>query len=333
MGNFGDSVSLAAFIISLVALFATFAQAAQQYITTASEGYRRCQRSVMGRWADATQRRFKYRELRFEVVFHTPVLFLARPTNKRGPIPGREIYRIDGTADSYRDTLTVPPKEENSYFVHTTDDEKAGWVTLLESLQKAERESKAWDAKRGMTPRGEKHYQEEQSIYTFVQRKTRSWDFMPLDATRPFATTTLCHLIEMAGMLGIYWKTFDVTRGELTAEGNGYTFSSTQLRGLGLMVNFSIMGFSIFEAKRVIPNYTMKDYVFGSVPSILKDKEGGTRLLQVSTVQSVQRLLATFAMDAQGLQLYADKRMRRNVCSGKSPDLLRQNQTNIISNL
>jgi len=37
--------------------------------------------------------------------------------------------------------------------------------------------------------------------------------------------------------------------------------------------------------------------------------------VEVGNVTRVQNLLATFAMDAKGLQLYADRRSRRNVCS------------------
>ena len=35
-----------------------------------------------------------------------------------------------------------------------------------------------------------------------LQRKTRSWDFMPAQVTRPYATSAICHLVEMVVMLG-----------------------------------------------------------------------------------------------------------------------------------
>ncbi|KAI9742401.1 MAG: hypothetical protein M1818_003934 [Claussenomyces sp. TS43310] len=305
----GNNIALTALVISLIALFTTVAQVAQQYITTASEGYRRCQKSVMGLWAKKTKRRFKLGELRFEVLFETPVLFLARPENKRGPIPGRKICRIDGSSESYAETRTVPPAEEQAVFIRTTDDEKAGWVTLIESLQKQERESRIWESKNAITPHGNKYAKPEHTIYTFVQGKTRSWDFMPLGATKPFATTTLSHLVEMAGTLGMYWKAFDVTRGDISAEGNGYSITSSQIRGLGLMTNFSITGSSKFEATRVIPSYEVKEFVFGFVPSILQNK----RLLEVGSLERVKRLLATFSMDAKGIRLFEEKRNRRNL--------------------
>lgn len=62
--------------------------------------------------------------------------------------------------------------------VHTADDERASWVTLLSSLQLLESESRAWEERSRCTARGQRY---EEPVYTLsvgLQRKTRSWDFM-----------------------------------------------------------------------------------------------------------------------------------------------------------
>jgi hypothetical protein len=73
--NSTDALALAALVVALVALANTISQVLQQYFATA-DGYRRCSKSVMGDWAKFTRRRFKWRELRFETIFATPVIFL-----------------------------------------------------------------------------------------------------------------------------------------------------------------------------------------------------------------------------------------------------------------
>ena len=36
-----------------------------------------------------------------------------------------------------------------------------------------------------------------------IQEKTMSWDSQPAGLDKPYATTTICHLVEIAAMLGI----------------------------------------------------------------------------------------------------------------------------------
>ena len=214
MGGF-DGVNqnvfgLTALIVSLVALITTVLQVLQQYFSSA-EGYRRCADSVMGMWAEGTHRKLVAREFRVEVVFETPVIFVAPPDNKKGPIPARAIHYVDGSDDSYQNTRVLRPVEQDQADkqavsrVHTADDERASWVTLLSTLQRAEGDSRVWDMKvRGTAFRPPKY-----QIAVGLQSKTRSWDFIPSSITKPYATSAICHLVEMMAMLGLYWKVFD----------------------------------------------------------------------------------------------------------------------------
>jgi hypothetical protein len=96
-----------------------------------------------------------------------------------------------------------------------------------------------------------------------------SWDFMPAESTRPYANTTLSHLVEMAALLGIHWKSFKVASGDLNAEGNGCLFIFSLVHGQGLVTRFSHPGGIDFTQNRIIPSNAIKDWAFGFVPSIL----------------------------------------------------------------
>jgi len=307
-----DIVAIAALIISLAAFFTTSLQVLQQYLASA-EGYRRCAPSVMGLWSNGTKRKFRRHELRYEVVFETPILFLAKPENDRGPMGKSEkktIYKIEGNERSYDDTNTMKPGKETTSNISTADDERASWVTLLSVLQNKELESRKWDASCRITPRGTNYKPPHYSIVTMMQKKTRSYDFMPANVQKPFATTTISHLVELVGLMGMYWKAFEEGKGNVRAEGNGCMLTSTHIHGLGLMTTFAITGNSKFEESRVIPNYDIKELVFGFFPSMLG-------LLDVGG-KGIKRTLGSFRCGSATLGLYEGRKDRLNIHSGLS---------------
>ncbi|KAJ8061201.1 hypothetical protein OCU04_010274 [Sclerotinia nivalis] len=271
---------LVALIISVIALLTTCLQVLQQYFSSA-EGYRRCAESVMGPWSKGTKRKLNIKEFRVEVVFETPVIFIAPPHNVRGPIEGKPIHYIDGTTESYAQSRVLEPvaqtqkDRETTQRVHTADDERASWVTLLSSLQRKERDSRSWDQEFRLKrpPTGRLIKDPKYELAVGLQVKTRSWDFVPSSITRPYATSAICHLVEMMALLGMYWKVFDQIQWNLRAEGNGFILTSTTVHGLGVMVSFSVTGRSKFEENRVIPSNHIKDLCFGTVPNIYDDEE------------------------------------------------------------
>ena len=114
-------------------------------------------------------------------------MFLARPDNEFGPIPKRKINYIDGTKESYKDTKTLEPEQQEvadqqaRQRVHTADDERASWVTLLSSIQREERESRDWDKKHLQTPRGHVYKAPEYTLAVGLQPKIRSWGTYPVN--------------------------------------------------------------------------------------------------------------------------------------------------------
>ena len=101
-----DILAITSLLISVIAFFIAVAQALQQYVSTA-EGYRKCARSVTGPWSNYRHRIFEWREFRFSVEFQTPVMFVAPPANKRGPVADQPVYNVDGSEESFKNTRTL----------------------------------------------------------------------------------------------------------------------------------------------------------------------------------------------------------------------------------
>ncbi len=175
----------------------------------------------------------------------------------------------------------VKEEEDAVARVHTADDERASWVTLLSALQLKEYSSRQWDAqKRLESALGKFVSPPEYGITVGLQKKTRSWDFIPSSINKPYATSTICHLVEMMAMLGLYWKVFDQSFWNLRAEGNGFILTSTTVHGLGVMVVFAITGSSTFKENRV---YVPFPLLFSTSPwsRALKTSSSG-KLIEVS---------------------------------------------------
>ncbi|CAN8098309.1 unnamed protein product [Discula destructiva] len=288
-----DAVSLVALIISVIALIGTILQLLQQYFSSA-EGYSNCGEQVMGPWALYRARKFRWTELRFEVQFETPVMFVCPPSNTRGPVRGQQLLFVQGTEKSEVETRTPSFEAEKekmlkqreskitSETVHTADNERANWFILLQALHAMERNSMDWQRKKLMKdkvesgPKESVHLPdeiapwEEHSVVVALQRKRKSWDTMPAEIRKPYATTTICHMIEMAAMLGLHWREFDRSNHKYHAEGNGYLLTGQNVEDLGIMFRFQIYAANKFQSQRVIPNDLIKLLAFGDVMTIYK---------------------------------------------------------------
>jgi hypothetical protein len=75
MGGIDTNIAATALAISLVAFVTALRQLFQQFLATA-DGYRRCQRSVMGGWAKKNRLRWRWREFRFETLYTTPEILI-----------------------------------------------------------------------------------------------------------------------------------------------------------------------------------------------------------------------------------------------------------------
>ncbi|KAK4119063.1 hypothetical protein N657DRAFT_582509 [Parathielavia appendiculata] len=283
-------INWVALVISLVALIGTLAQVLQQYIASAA-GYSNCGESVMGKWHESKKRKFRPTELRFEVQFETPVIFVCEPKNDKGPIKGKPIYFVKGTDESLKETRALLPKEEEAQTqalrekrVHTADNERASWVILLSQLQSMEKESQDWQYHHSNN--GPPHNLplagfESHTLAVALQAKKRSWDTMPAGIKKPYATTAMCHLLEIAAMMGIYWKEFDRSRDRYRAEGNGYMLVGSNVPDLGVTFTLQICGKSRFQENRVIPVDEVKELCCGFVSTLFQEENKDKRRIEV----------------------------------------------------
>ncbi|KAK1486739.1 modin [Colletotrichum cuscutae] len=289
-------VAVVALIISVLAFIIAIFQALQQYYASAT-GYSSCTPKVMGDWARFTRRRFKWYEFRFEVEFEVPVIFVAPPTNPRGPLgvhDDKEITYMTGTTDSYKKTYTWDQEEYDKHSktlragmtrqaIHTADNELANWTSLLMAIQRMERESRTWQDKEyfGYNPQWEAQTpchptQASTTVpYTLtvgMQRKKKSWDSMPDNMKKPYATTTISHLVEMAAMLGVHWKEFNRNEDRYRGQGNGFSITGYDVDDLGVVFTFEKTGPTWFHENRVVPNNKVKELCFGYCPTIFRQQ-------------------------------------------------------------
>lgn len=298
-----DIVSIVALIVSVIALIGTILQLLQQYFASAT-GYSNCGEQAMGEWAQTRKRVFRAEELRFEVRFEAPVMFVCAPDNTRGPVPREAIRFVNGTEVSEKVTRSLPfakseqdkKREEDVEAeklsrlgklhtnVHTADNELVTWVVLLQALHQMEYTSQEWQVdmlKQDSARSGPKALLpasvagwDQHTATAALQPKVRSWDSMPSEMQKPYATTTICHIVEMAAMLGLHWRDFDRSNHRYHAEGNGYLLTGHDVDDLGVTFSFRKYGMSNFHQNRVIPSEEIKLMAFGNVSTIYRPGPG-----------------------------------------------------------
>lgn len=87
----------------------------------------------MGLWAQGTKKKFHFEEMRFEVSFETPVIFLRRPHDDQMQLSVGSVHVLDRTAESYHATRTPPRTfhvSENVLRDHSAGlyDKQASWI-------------------------------------------------------------------------------------------------------------------------------------------------------------------------------------------------------------
>ena len=167
---------------------------------------------MIGDWAKLTKRKWHWTSFRFETVVSTPVIRL-------GPAVRSD---IGTTISPFGPNKQPLPDYENS------QDELACWIPFLREIEKHTR------AHYRLPPRLRLV-----ETLPIVENKSRSWDFMPPEVVRPFASTTAGDMAILALRLGMTWKSFRPEEGLMEAEGNGHVLSATLVRALGILVRYS----------------------------------------------------------------------------------------------
>lgn len=244
MSSEQDNTAIVAIVIALIAFFVTTAQLLQALFGTAV-GYRQCQPSVMGDWATKTRRKWRWSEFRFETIFTTPNIELDARSVLRTRSRDGGVF-ITGSASSRRETLSaggsellVWPAKRKSGSETTSD--LAGWLSLLNILHLSQQHffELSTHENRQRMPRNHPGSVAGNLSCPAVSFQTRSWDFVPPDIVRPFATSNVGDIIALAHRLGMRWKDIRPDDGVLRAEGNGQSITSTTVRGFGLLLQYT----------------------------------------------------------------------------------------------
>lgn len=261
------NLAAAALAIALVALCTTLAQLLQQYFATA-DGYRRCQKSVMGEYARKTRLQWRWREFRFETLYTTPEIFLAGDgaLNRVGQVvlTGSEDSRQksfvpvtstgmvnddipifiglqDGIIQAASGHKNEVSQSVNKSVQHTEPyrGELACWIHFLHWVHEISQASLENEIPKRQDP---VQYPYVRTRFPAVIFREKSWDFQQPDVVRPLAKTTLSDIAVIARRMGMRWKDFRPSDGILRAEGHSHIFTSTVVRSLGIVLQYSYTG-------------------------------------------------------------------------------------------
>ncbi|EMT70465.1 hypothetical protein FOC4_g10008922 [Fusarium odoratissimum] len=336
-------IACVALVVSGFALVIALLQALQQYYASAT-GYASCKELVMGKWSKFTHRRLRLFEFRFEVEFQTPVIFVSAPSNKRGPLVSRhEITYMVGTWESYQKTYTWSQDMyderirslkagETRQAIRTADNELATWLALLMALQRMEKESRQWQAEEffgynvsnnewcnraSHTPLLDNFDRNDaNNLHTLtvgMQKKKKSWDTMPEHMKKPYATSTICHIVEIIAMLGIHWRVFNRNENRYRAQGNGFLVTGANVDDLGIVFSSHKMGETWFKENRIIPNENVKELCFGYCPTIFRlrnfkmyaDEPKDLGTLQLASLAAMAETLKTIGCNTRTVKYFS----------------------------
>ncbi|KAH6999384.1 hypothetical protein EDB80DRAFT_754009 [Ilyonectria destructans] len=264
-------IALVALAVSALALVIALFQALQQYYASA-KGYASCKELVIGKW--------------------TPVIFVSAPSNKTGPLgPHREKRKPHAGKRSIPTHLKhfvesrfawfQPPEvtcHEITYMVgktgsyqetYTWSQEMASWLVLLMAVQRMEKESRQWQEEQYFDSNHSGHRWHTRASHEPLLDMFDRTDANNLHSlTKPYATSTNCHVVEILAMLGIHWKVFNRNENRYTAQGNDFIATGASVDGLGILFSFHKAGETWFEENRIIPNNDVKELCFGYCPTI-----------------------------------------------------------------
>ena len=244
-----DPISVVALIISLVALTLTLLQVAQQFVATASD-YRHCSKRTVGGWSRRSSRRLIWNELRFEVLFTTPIISI--DLLHSGSMAGRDIYAVPTTTRS--DTQTTSEKAQAS----------ASSTDLLSSRSNPVPSSGAQYIFH--TPEGNQTYTSSQMPWFLDLKGTRpeakctwlsllndvavthlqidinehllSYDFMPDGIKKPYAQMDRKSFLTLMSLFQVSWQEGQGGKSTPTGAGPYCEVTSRNLVNFGTVISY-----------------------------------------------------------------------------------------------
>ncbi|KAI9893286.1 MAG: hypothetical protein M1814_000415 [Vezdaea aestivalis] len=276
------TIAIVALIAALAALLIASGQLLQAVFGTA-DGYRKCQQTVIGPWSKKTRLKWRWSQMRFETIFATPHIEITQSTKWNN---------IDTSLINNDQLYSVVQSWPVGRGVGGYS--QASWLSLFASLYSMQYEM----SRRCSGPIAPGSM----SIPKYID-SVQSWDFVPAEVIRPFATTTLGSIAVVAKRLGMRWRDFRPHDGVMNAEGNGQTLTSTTVRSLGLLLQYSCDPQGQDFNFPYVPSSASDLLAFGIVPA----SGLGTPRLTVGTLNDIKALIHELSPGGQYSALLRDE--------------------------
>lgn len=298
-----EVVAITALIVASFAFLVAIGQILGQYLNTA-DGFRRCQKQVIGGWASKTRRQFRWEQFRFEVLYTTPriaivpesKIYFVKSSEDEAPRrvitsdnSGSALTEISNSAASREQTHS--PRDANS--IGKLDGPSltqaaylASWISMIDRLHNVQglyqnifklNLGVGKGNYKGISLPSQASFTDGTIVQTFpcLVPCEQSWDFMPPELLRPVASITLGDLIVLAHRMGMTWQELRLGTGVLHAEGHGQSMFASMARGFGIMVQytrddaFEIKNMMRECEKLLVPSMAADKLSFGIIPGYL----------------------------------------------------------------
>ncbi|KIX07235.1 uncharacterized protein Z518_01888 [Rhinocladiella mackenziei CBS 650.93] len=263
-----------ALVLSFTALIIAVVQLLQSVFGTA-EGFRRTNKEIMGIFALSRDRVFHWTEFRFETKFTTPhftfhnvlsetsllsriegndpfrqetfsrfILAIANSDNRFNDLKAliRSSTKISGLQQFLNRFNPSYGSSHQQTLQPGSQAFSASWLILLEQLYYDEKKFNQSTDKcsfiytrsgtRGISLGPDRR----QILYPAIENHLHSWDLLPPDVVRPFASISLGDLLTLCFRLRLTVQ--DLRPGHFSADGYGNNFASLQIQGLGMIVQY-----------------------------------------------------------------------------------------------
>ena len=201
-------LSVAALIVGFTALLCSTALLVYQYLAT-TDGYRRCQPSIMGQWAKKTRLRWNWSQLRFETLFMVPEIVLCNGVAEETKEDmKKEMGKGENTVDTEIEWITGSSESRNRTYSSLTttkgindDGELVCWLGLLGALHEHELDLQNLNGHQSL-PSGSDQPR------PAVKFRQKTWDLTSPHAIRPHAVCSTSDIAILARRLGMTWQDF-----------------------------------------------------------------------------------------------------------------------------
>ena len=230
-----DPISLIALFVSFIAIFLTLLQLVQQFVATAND-YRHCSKRTVGGWSKGRSRRFKWNELRFEVLFTTPIIRidLMRPPSIIYAVPSENAQAFAGSTNLTSSELRSKSvsssgaqfKQDNQMYTSsqtptpwfldtkgTVAEAKCTWLSLLNDVAITH-------------------------LKIDINKHSHSYDFMPDGVKKPLAQMDRKSFLTLMSLFQVSWQEEQGGKSTPTGVGPYCEVTSRNLVNFGTVISY-----------------------------------------------------------------------------------------------